>query len=376
MAKRRDNVPRGAGGGSATGRNRRDPKPPPPILPASEAAEKMAEVLPLILGELAPLFAKSIPWVSRKKSAAMRRGLRRYFAAIRPYVIALEALKPGLNQPRLRYALIEGQVRELLRAGRRKVGEREDALAVALQMLEKLVSLPRGPLGRNPAYRKTRNAVARWATAVAAASGQEDVRRLRSEWWGSTDARAFVRFTRPWIQLAEKLPESEPKRLTEPFVERLARSYSECAAGTERCLRVMVALDPASGGHARSWSDWRKTGFAQLQQMVKAERELACVAGLVDRHVRNALAHGLPEFDAARGMCKFYDREHETTWTAAEFLERTRNLVYGLGAAMQFDNALNLAYLQAFTKGWWTVLAAERPGQSSSSRHAPDEPPA
>lgn len=342
------------------------PKPPPPIFPASEAAEKMTEVLPLMLGEIAPLFGKRAPRVSRKKSAAMRRGLRRYFAAIRPYAIAMEALKPSPNRLRFQYALLEGQQRELLRAFRRPIGDAEDSFAVTMQVLEKQLALPRDALGRDPAYRRTRRAVTKWANRVATGARQDAVRQLRSEWSGSTDARAFVRLTRRWIQLAEKLPERTPKRVTEVFVERLAKFYFDGAAGMERCLRLMVALVAAANGQGRSWPEWRKVRLAQLPETVKTAPELARIARLVDRHVRNALAHGLPEFDAAQGRCRFYDGEHEVAWTAVEFLQRTRSLVHGLGAMLQSDNMASLAHLRVFTRGWWTMLAADRTPKSGT----------
>jgi hypothetical protein len=86
-----------------------------------ELEQIFATTLPSMRFEMASLFGKRTPHLTRRESTRTRVKLSRFLLAVRPYLLGLYALKEVGDRDRCTYALLEGLIREQLKAGGKKV---------------------------------------------------------------------------------------------------------------------------------------------------------------------------------------------------------------------------------------------------------------
>jgi len=86
------------------------------------------------------------------------------------------------------------------------------------------------------------------------------------------------------------------------------------------------------------WPNMEKQALATLLDYMESHSEFRVIAGIVDRHVRNALAHGLPEIVPNKSQVRFYDRDVTVTWGLVDFFEKTRQLTIGGLALAEFES--------------------------------------
>jgi hypothetical protein len=148
----------------------------------------------------------------------------------------------------------------------------------------------------------------------------------------------------------------EPKRLTQKLATQLAQEYRECGAFVEQRLRLLAALSAVSDGNPKPWSKWEKQDLHALLAVARLSKHLNPVGSLVDRAVRNALAHGSPEVDVNSGECRFHDRQETISWSFTKFFKRTRRLTYGARAAMELELIMQLASARRMADALWQDL--------------------
>ncbi len=318
------------------------PKPPPRYADLKELERVLAENLPTTTSQVASFLGKRTPRVTKKRAASVRRRLHRFLESARPYLLALGALKGELDQKQCVYALLEGLLKAQLRTGGIKIREDQDAFEAWLSLARKAAAAPNAALGGLGSYQAIRQALGEFAAGLHRRTNPLMVQQIIGEWGRSKDARKYMQFVRQWPTLVRQYRHVLPKRWTMKSVMQLAAEYKECGSFVEQRLRLLVALGHASEGNPKSWSEWEKEGLNNLLQAVAARPYLNQISALIDRNVRNALAHGWPEVDVNSGECRFYGRETTVTWKFSEFFERTKALAVGVLALVQFEAILQL----------------------------------
>lgn len=123
-------------------------------------------------------------------------------------------------------------------------------------------------------------------------------------------------------------------------------------------LRLLLWLDEIAKGSDRAWSEQERRNLFQLLEAATISSKLAWVAPLIDRHVRNALAHGQPEVNLNTNECRFHDRTDTVTWSMSEFFEKTKQLTLATRALMELEPIMQMIQTQTLvTTLWQHVLA-------------------
>jgi hypothetical protein len=60
---------------------------------------------------------------------------------------------------------------------------------------------------------------------------------------------------------------------------------------------------------AKPWSYWQQQNLKNLMEMASGQDELRNLVPLIDRHVRNGLAHGPSLIERSSRPCQFWDRD-------------------------------------------------------------------
>ena len=78
---------------------------------------------------------------------------------------------------------------------------------------------------------------------------------------------------------------------------------------------------------------------------------------MINRNVRNALAHGQPEINLDLQECRFHDRTATVIWKIHEFFENARELTLSARALAEFESILGLVQIQVLVTTLWGNLA-------------------
>src|SRR5690606_15075250 len=95
----------------------------------------------------------------------------------------------------------------------------------------------------------------------------------------------------------------------------------------EMRLRFFAWLYRAAKGNNTPPDRMVRIPLAQVMQEIEACPSLTPLVSFFDRRVRNALAHGRPDWDRARGVCTFHDNSSAVEWTCGEFWDNTAKLL-------------------------------------------------
>ena len=193
------------------------------------------------------------------------------------------------------------------------------------------------------------------------------VEEILNDWARSNDARKFLQTTIHWPHLTRQFRLNRPKRLTIKAVHQLASEYRTCSSLLEQRLRLFVSLDHATAGSTRKWAEWQKTTLFELLAQAEASPRLNWIPPYLERHVRNAVAHGEPEINLDRQECRFHDQNVTVAWDITEFFERTRQLTLVVRASMEFESILQLVQTRTLVATLWGGLAVQSQTPSRDS---------
>ncbi len=333
-------------------------RPPERYADLARLVEVFDATLDAAVAHMAALFGKKPPLIKKRDREQIRHALRRFLRASKPYVLALGALSGNLDPHRARYALLEGLLKEQLRARRCRVREDEESFAVLLRLAERQAAPPRAAWTKHPCYHVAHEALWRFVLHLQQKLGPVHLQELLEEWVGSPEAVQYVHLVRRLPTSLRRTREQPPKRLTDKLVVQLRDEYRTASASFEQRLRLLVHLSAAGHGQRRSWAEWRSRGLKRLIDTASSYSDLAPVVSAIDRGVRNVLAHGEPIVEANTGMCRFVDGERETAWAFQEFFEKARCLTLTVLALMKFESLLQLAQAQALAQTLWASVAS------------------
>lgn len=293
---------------------------------------------------LSPPVVNYLSWITGRRSLRMRkrdrlrlgRSLHRFLVAARPYLLGLGAIGGQLDRAQCTYALLEGLLREQYKAAGKRIPENKDAFAYHLDLTEH-VGRSESQLAKNRVYAAIREFLIEFAGRVVKHVPWPELDRQLTFWSTSSDGVKFAQFIGHWKTLHQQFVKNRPERITTKQVLALAREYSASASFFEQRTRFLVHLSRCLENKPLPWPDMEKQTLKSLLEYMEAHSEFRATARIINRHVRNALAHGLPEIVPNKSEVCFCDRGATVTWKVGEFFENTRHLTIGVLALAEFE---------------------------------------
>jgi hypothetical protein len=331
--------------------------PPPRFGDLGQLEEILWANLPQIASHMAGLFGRRTPRLSKKEVSRQSVKLHRFLIAARPYLLGLWALKSDSDRQQCVYALLEGLLREQFRAGGKKIPPNKDSFAYLLASVEQLARAPNRAWAKSEPYSSAREGMYKFALLIYQQVNPLAVEEILNDWASSNDARKLLQTTIHWPQLTRQFRLNRPKRLTVKAAHQLATEYRTCSSLLEQRLRLLVSLDHAAAGTAKKWAEWQKATLFELLAQAEASPRLNWIPTYIDRHVRNALAHGEPEINLDRQECSFHDRNATVAWEINCFFEKTRHLTLVVRALLEFDSILKFVQTRTLVATLWSGLA-------------------
>jgi hypothetical protein len=337
-------------GQPATRRRARAPEtaalslPPLPIdysdLKAGSAS--VADEMPRFLTDFTDLLGIRAPTFGKRIRDQLRKALHKSFIDLRGYSLAQMILDGKIGRANALYAITEAQLRYSQPQFRRS--RSKNAIALLMLNLDKQAARPAGCLSL-PGYIEARDAIDACAERTASSVRFDHFLHQLANWAETTAARNVhhfgARFQKTW-RLYRWWP---PKRITPGMISSLTREYRDWAVLFEQLLVKMVGGAAALRGEQVNWRRLQTRRFVDLEEDVGRELQLPELAHLlagVDRHVRNALAHGHPTIDTKAKRITLHNGGRVIReWSADEFYVETKRASAYVLAMLQFDAALN-----------------------------------
>lgn len=317
-----------------------------------ELERALSAALPALMTYLAESFGKRTPRLTRKDSKGLKRKTDKILKAGRPFALALTALQPGPDQRKALYALHEGWLKTNLYAAGVRISDDQDAFEWLLRYMERKAQSPKG-MAKFPAYTDAKKTIYEMVLSICQQVNGAEIDRRLKEWYASQSWKKSVQSRVIWPTLVRKWRHSQPERLTLKLVAELSEEYKAGASILEERLRFLVWLDEMSQGVTTPWMEQEKRNLYRLLEAAKASSTLSWLPPFIDRHVRNALAHGVPGINLDKDECRFHDSTHTVTWKTAEFFEKTKQLTLVTRALMELEGIIQLVQLQIMVGRWW-----------------------
>lgn len=331
----------------------RELKPPARFGDFGQLEQLLWTNLPQLATYMAGLFGTRTPQLTNKEISKQKARLHTCFTAARPYLLGLWALNNQSDRQQCFYALMEGLFRELFRGAGKKIPTTKDSIAYLLESTERLARAPNRAWAKSQPYSSARQSLCAFTIFLQQQASQGLIEQVRDEWARSSDARKFFQTIMHWPTLTRQFRVNPPKRLTPKTSHQLATEYRTSSALFEQRVRLLVALDHAASGFAKDWTAWQKTTLFDLLSKADASPHLNWIPSAINRHVRNALAHGEPELNPDTQECRFHDRDVTVRWKVDHFFERARHLTLTSRALLEFESLVQLTQARALVATLW-----------------------
>jgi hypothetical protein len=312
----------------------------------------LARTLPTWVAEIAELSGKGRIRIPVKVAALAQRRALKYLQIARPYLIGIAALRGELDANACHYALMEGLVREYLKFWNIRVGSSEDALERCVVSQERQVpQLPKA-VQSVPEYNKIARMIARLTLHMTSVTpGGFDA--TMNEWPRSKDARAYLNFTRQWTTVMRQARHVFPTRPTEKFVLQVCAEYHHHASFVEQRLRLFNALLHDMDGAHHDWLYWDEMSLNNILQKTAASPLIARIGKLVDRHVRNAIAHRRWDIRLGSKCVYFMDVKATVKWPLEKLFRKAKALTFASVALAGFEHEFQLAQMRETVGRLW-----------------------
>lgn len=320
---------------------------------ARNSLDDLKQVLPKLAGEVAVQQVREIlsvlgvrtRKVTQRELEQLRRKLTRLQKSLSPYYVALVALSGQLHPNIARYFLLERTMAALLHAGGITIPRNADAFDVLFRKtakgLDESVSLRKqrayGPVAA------LRNDL---IVHIAAPEHELALQPVLDHWYESAECKKVIHYAQQYRTRASNFLSTRPVRYTDRSLSRLAEQYSYHAGLLEQQLRLLLALDFSAGGDQRRHSDIQEKNFASLLGSAKVHKALQALAQALDRRIRNALAHGVPEINWDRRICVFRDRDEQVEASFDDFFDKTMHLTVTTLCLLGIEQRLQLHWVR------------------------------
>jgi hypothetical protein len=313
-----------------------DLEPPKPYASLKEIDDLFPKLFPPVVNYMSWISGRHSVRLTKKDKLRVGRKVHDFLVVARPYLLGLGALRGQLDRAQSTYALLEGLLREQYRAGGRRIPDDKDAFAYHLDVTARM-TIPNPHFANSRTYAPIREALVAFAAQLVNHVRWPELDNHLTAWTRSSDGAKYAQFIGHWKTLSTQFQRDCPKRITTRQVMSLAREYAASASFFEQRMRLLIYLSRCVEGRPLSWPDMEKQTLKALLDYMESHSTLRVIGGIVDRHVRNALAHGLPEIVPNKSQVRFYDREVTVTWGLVDFFEKTRQLTIGVLALAEFE---------------------------------------
>lgn len=327
-------------------------KPPSRLYDLAEAEAAFEAFIPDLVGEMSSILGRRVPALGRRQREAVRRRLRRLIYDLRPSLIALHALQGKLDRAQAEYALGEHIMRLQLQACRVRVPRHRDAFDFWREVATKAAHVSPALKDITP-YRSTRTLLYRLSLDLARSEHHQRLQTTSEEWVLSEDARRTLAFLRRFPNYYRRFVRKEPRRFADGTIARLSDEYKTCAPFFEMRLRLLLAMDAAAKGAPGPWTEWQTTALPALLDAAEHHPHLCPLAAVVNRNVRNALAHGESEWNPNLRQVRFHDRRVSVIWSPRDFFVRTRTLMWTCRALADFEALMNAVRARVVVAQVW-----------------------
>jgi hypothetical protein len=126
--------------------------PPPSYGDLGELEKIFASSFPEMITQMSGLLGKRTPRLKKKDVARQKAKLRKFLVTSRAYLLGLRALSGEPDRAKCVYALLEGLLREQLRAGGKGIPAGKDSFEFLLMATERAASSPNQAWAKLAAY--------------------------------------------------------------------------------------------------------------------------------------------------------------------------------------------------------------------------------
>jgi hypothetical protein len=326
--------------------------PPKPYAQLDELEQLLQGLTPPVVNYLSWITGRRSLRMSKRDRLRLSRRVHRFLLVARPYLLGLGAIGGQLDRAQCTYALLEGLLREQYKAAGKRIPANKDAFAYHLD-LTLGVKRSKSQLAESRVYAATREFLIEFAGRVVKHVPWPELDRHLTSWSKSPDGLKFAQFIGHWKTLHRQFVKQHPERITTKQVLALAREYSASASFFEQRVRFLVHLSRCLESKPLPWPDMEKQTLKTLLDYMEAHSEFRAIRGIVNRNVRNALAHGLPEIVPNRSEVRFCDRGVPVTWKLGQFFENTRQLTVGVLALAEFESHLQVQQTCQLVEALW-----------------------
>lgn len=333
--------------------------------------------VPQMVGEISDLFEVRPPRISKRARRELAREMGDGVEFSVSRLKELEGAEGDLARVGEVYHALEGLLREGLSHAGVRTRPREDAFDCWLRRTWAMLRPPYR-IRRLRQYRMTRGGVEGLVAAVMNRPGGEEAARQLIDEFNSRHLREYMREIKTLEAHEKTCDKVNMRRMTSGNVRRLTDTYRDAAAAFEKRLRLLVGLNCIARGETKTYGDLRGRGYNQLFQAVDSADNplLHFLRGVVNRNVRNAMAHAGVSTSLSRGKVIFVDyspgRRQETRveWTMGQLFKHTRNLMLCYGAAAQLEMLFNHAGMCRLVVGMRYLMANPQGGSQASGAAA------
>lgn len=348
--------------------------PPALPFPVEDLAEHLLSAAPAFSEDIGDLLGIRMPRLTKHHLARGRSKLKSHLATLRPFIIGLGVIDGNIPLRLGRYALLEGFCRANLASGGVHFRRGEDGVQAQLRKLEEIATVG-GHVASHPAYGVSRAAMVALAERTLGTRHTEETGRVRRAFFESPAARKVVRFGRSLRKESRQWRAHAPARFSGPAIDRVAHEHAFSAKAFETGLRYLASLAEACEGRERfHW--WAGAPLAQVIEHAGRLPDLSGVPALIDRNVRNALAHGLPEPRPRTRSVLFHDARRTVEWSLGEFFDRTRTLTTSTIPFLQYAEIEALVHFRIPTARMWREVSRETERLKRTSATTPPPTPA
>jgi len=165
-------------------------------------------------------------------------------------------------------------------------------------------------------------------------------------WYASEECKTIIRYAAQYEARAVRFLFERPARYTQRIVVRLCEQYAYHAGLLQQQLRLLLALNHSATGGQRLHSDIAEKNLDSLLGSPKTIQAVKDLAQSLDRHIRNALAHGVPAIDLDRRRCVFKDKDKTVDLCFDELFDQTMRLTVTTLCLLSIDQRVQERWMR------------------------------
>lgn len=300
----------------------------------------LQKAFPTLIVEMSDILEKKPPRLTKEDKPELESGIDQYVEECVPLITDLEKLEGDPTKLPEVYKRLEGLLRTSLRETDIKIKPGEDAIDSYLREFKNLVRMP-SAAKRISQLRRVREGIEQLTEQLLRNGDSENQAILLIEEFGQRHGRQYMRYLHGSEARHKVYRKLALNRMTSKNITILTEEYRDAAAAFEKRLRLIVGLNYIAMGTPKTYAELRRQNLSNLLQSVDSPGNLRLhfLRDVINRNVRNALAHDGPSASFSKGVIRFVDYspakgvEIEIIWTMSQFYRNTSRLIQTITAA-------------------------------------------